>query len=70
MKAAIVTEDKRVCVEEKQLRPLNHGEALVQMEYCGVCHTDLHVKNADFGNVTGRVLGHEGIGKVIKLGKA
>ncbi|GGH46683.1 alcohol dehydrogenase [Paenibacillus silvae] len=69
MKAAIVTEDKKVRVEEKQLRPLNHGEALVQMEYCGVCHTDLHVKNADFGNVTGRVLGHEGIGKVIKLGE-
>ncbi|MCM3698230.1 alcohol dehydrogenase AdhP [Paenibacillus macerans] len=69
MKAAVVTKDQNVQIEDKQLRPLKHGEALVQMEYCGVCHTDLHVKNADFGDVTGRVLGHEGIGKVIELGE-
>lgn len=52
---------------DKQLRPLKHGEALVQMEYCGVCHTDLHVKNGDFGDVTGVVLGHEGVGKVVEV---
>lgn len=34
---------------------------------CGVCHTDLHVKNADFGDVSGIVLGHEGIGEVVKV---
>lgn len=67
MKAAIVTKDKKVSIEDKQLRPLKNGEALVQMEYCGVCHTDLHVKNADFGDVSGVVLGHEGIGKVIEI---
>jgi len=67
MKAAVVTKDKRVSVEEKQLRPIQYGEALVQTEFCGVCHTDLHVKNADFGDVTGIVLGHEGIGKVIEI---
>jgi len=69
MKAAVVTKDKSVSVEDKQLRPLEHGEALVQTEFCGVCHTDLHVKNADFGDVTGIVLGHEGVGKVIELGE-
>ena len=67
VKAAVVTKDKSVSVEDKQLRPLQHGEALVQMEYCGVCHTDLHVKNADFGDVTGVTLGHEGVGKVIEI---
>lgn len=67
MKAAVVTKDRRVSVEEKQLRPIQYGEALVQTEFCGVCHTDLHVKNADFGDVTGIVLGHEGIGKVIEI---
>lgn len=69
VKAAVVTKDKSVSVEEKELRPLKHGEALVQMEYCGVCHTDLHVKNADFGDVTGVTLGHEGVGKVIEIGE-
>ena len=67
MKATVVIKDKKVSIEEKVLRPLKHGEALVQTEYCGVCHTDLHVKNADFGDVTGVVLGHEGIGKVIEV---
>ena len=67
MKAAVVTKDHRVSVEDKVLRPIKHGEALVDMEYCGVCHTDLHVKNADFGDVTGTVLGHEGIGVVKEI---
>lgn len=67
MKAAVVSKEKTVSVVDKQLRPLKHGEALVQMEYCGVCHTDLHVKNGDFGDVTGVVLGHEGVGKVVEV---
>lgn len=67
MKAAVVSKEKTVSVVDKQLRPLKHGEALVQMEYCGVCHTDLHVKNGDFGDVTGIVLGHEGVGKVVEV---
>ncbi|GGG90303.1 alcohol dehydrogenase AdhP [Staphylococcus pragensis] len=67
MKAAVVTQDHKVSVENKELRQLEPGEALVQTEYCGVCHTDLHVKNADFGDVTGRVLGHEGIGRVVEV---
>ncbi|PNZ31870.1 Alcohol dehydrogenase [Staphylococcus petrasii] len=67
MKAAVVTQDHKVSVKNKELRQLEPGEALVQTEYCGVCHTDLHVKNADFGDVTGRVLGHEGIGRVVEV---
>jgi propanol-preferring alcohol dehydrogenase len=67
LKAAVVSKEKTVSVVDKQLRPLKHGEALVQMEYCGVCHTDLHVKNGDFGDVTGVVLGHEGVGKVVEV---
>lgn len=69
MKAAVVTHDHKVSVEDKEVRDLKPGEALVQTEYCGVCHTDLHVKNADFGDVTGVTLGHEGIGSVIKVGE-
>ncbi|TDV65745.1 alcohol dehydrogenase AdhP [Pseudomonas sp. LP_7_YM] len=68
MKAAVVGKDHRVEVVEKTLRPLKHGEALLQMQCCGVCHTDLHVKNGDFGDKTGVVLGHEGIGVVKEVG--
>ncbi|HFI0106095.1 TPA: alcohol dehydrogenase AdhP [Streptococcus suis] len=68
MKAVVVNpESTGVVVVEKELRPLEAGEALVQIEYCGVCHTDLHVAQGDFGKVPGRVLGHEGIGIVTEI---
>lgn len=52
MKAVVVNpESTGVVVVDKELRPLEAGEALVQIEYCGVCHTDLHVANGDFGKV-------------------
>lgn len=68
MKAAVVNQDHSVDVIEKTLRPLKHGEALLKMDCCGVCHTDLHVKNGDFGDATGIILGHEGIGIVKEIG--
>ena len=34
-----------------------------------MCHTDLHVKNGDFGEVPGITLGHEGIGVVSAVGE-
>jgi propanol-preferring alcohol dehydrogenase len=70
MKAAVVTHDHQVNVTEKTLRPLQHGEALLKMDCCGVCHTDLHVKNGDFGDKTGVILGHEGVGVVQQVGPA
>lgn len=68
MKAVVVNpESTGVAIEEKVLRPLETGEALVEVEYCGSCHTDLHVAHGDFGQVPGRVLGHEGIGIVKEI---
>lgn len=69
MKAAVVTKENngKVEIKEVSLRPLEAGEALVDVEYCGVCHTDLHVAHGDFGEVPGRVIGHEGIGIVKEI---
>lgn len=66
MKAAVVTPqcDGNVEIVEREIRPIGSGEALVEVEYCGVCHTDLHVAAGDYGKKPGRVLGHEGIGIV------
>lgn len=63
-KAIIANKEREAEVVTKKLRPLQAGEALLNMECCGVCHTDLHVKNADFGDKAGVTLGHEGIGVV------
>lgn len=58
MLSIVATSDKTAEVVEKKIRPLKPGEALLKMICCGVCHTDLHIKNADFGDVSGIVLGH------------
>ncbi len=61
MKAVVVNQASTgVEVVEHDLPKVGHGEALVKVEYCGVCHTDLHVAHGDFGQVPGRILGHEG----------
>ncbi len=60
MKAAVVTKDHHVDVTENTALT-ETWRSLLKMECCGVCHTDLHVKNGDFGDKTGVILGHEGI---------
>lgn len=70
MKAVVVNpESTGVEVVERDIPEIGHGEALVKVEYCGVCHTDLHVAHGDFSEVPGRILGHEGIGIVEKVGE-
>lgn len=59
--------DGYVDVKDVQLRELKSGEALVNMEYSGLCHTDVHCANGDFGKYPGRIIGHEGVGKVAKV---
>ncbi|WGE84914.1 alcohol dehydrogenase AdhP [Actinobacillus equuli] len=66
MRAAVVAPqcDGTVEIVERDIPEIKNGEALVEVEYCGVCHTDLHVAAGDYGKKPGRVLGHEGIGIV------
>ena len=49
-----------------------HGEVLVKLEACGVCHTDLHVWKGTVrpgsGKPPAQILGHEGIGRVVATG--
>ncbi|MBY7142048.1 alcohol dehydrogenase AdhP [Virgibacillus sp. NKC19-3] len=66
MKAAIVSAENpgKLDIVDVGAPKLTSGQALVDIEYCGVCHTDLHVAKGDFGEVLGRIPGHEGIGIV------
>ena len=68
MKAAVVNQTcTGVEIVEKDIPKIGTGEALVEVECCGVCHTDLHVAAGDFGKHPGRILGHEGIGIVKEI---
>ena len=54
----------------KKPSELATGECLIKMEYTGVCHSDLHIRNADWANKSKLPLigGHEGIGRVVAIG--
>jgi S-(hydroxymethyl)mycothiol dehydrogenase len=44
------------------------GEALVRIEACGVCHTDLHYREGGIGEDFPYLLGHEAAGRVESIG--
>jgi propanol-preferring alcohol dehydrogenase len=54
-----------------QPNDLKSGEALVKLEYSGVCHTDLHAMLGDWplDNKLPLIGGHEGAGTVVALGE-
>src|SRR6186713_2126057 len=56
-------------VQEVDLADPRPGEALVRLEACGVCHTDLYTASgADPSGYAPTVLGHEGAGVVERVG--
>jgi S-(hydroxymethyl)glutathione dehydrogenase/alcohol dehydrogenase len=56
-------------VQDVELADPKAGEALVRLEACGVCHTDLYAASgADPTGYTACVLGHEGAGVVEAVG--
>src|SRR6476659_8038753 len=54
-------ERREVCAHDVQ----------IEIQYCGVCHSDLHqIKNEWFPGIFPMVPGHEIVGKVKKVGSA
>ncbi|HVJ86003.1 MAG TPA: NAD(P)-dependent alcohol dehydrogenase [Caulifigura sp.] len=57
--------------QKVDLGPLGPDDVEVQVEHCGLCHSDLSVLNNEWGVSTfPAVLGHEVIGKVVAVGSA
>src|ERR1700737_3614501 len=76
MKAAILREFKGPLGLEEVVRPKPDAhEVLIEVEACGVCHSDLHVADGDWPQIvpiTKRplILGHEIAGHVVEKGSA
>ncbi len=71
-----------ISIKECAIEPLKDDEIRVEMIYAGLCGTDVHLinKDKDTGYIKssapmsipsdkGRRIGHEGVGRVIELGK-
>jgi propanol-preferring alcohol dehydrogenase len=75
MKAAILHEFKTaLSIEEVDQPEPGADEVLIEVEACGVCHSDLHVADGDWSQFAGIVkkpliLGHEIAGRVVKKGE-
>lgn len=52
------------------LRPIKEDEILIAVEACGICGTDIHCYRSDPFGLAPLVLGHEGTGTVLEVGKA
>ncbi|HEV1994473.1 MAG TPA: zinc-dependent alcohol dehydrogenase [Candidatus Acidoferrum sp.] len=74
MKAAVLQEFKKPLVIQEVARPTPGPEdILIEVEACGVCHSDLHVADGDWSQLAGIVkkpliLGHEVAGHVVEKG--
>jgi propanol-preferring alcohol dehydrogenase len=76
MKAAVLEEFKKPLEFGEVPRPaLQPNDVLLEVEACGVCHSDLHLADADWPQLAAitkmpLILGHEIAGRVVEKGAA
>lgn len=69
VRAAVLREfGKPMQIEEIELDPPGPGEIEVEIEAAGVCHSDLHYLQGDLQCPLPVVPGHEGAGRVLRVG--
>ncbi|KAF9442535.1 mannitol-1-phosphate dehydrogenase M1PDH1 [Macrolepiota fuliginosa MF-IS2] len=68
LKSPYTLETNWPVTQPSELKP---GQCLVKLEYTGVCHSDLHIRNVDWGRepIIPLVGGHEGVGVVVAIGE-
>ncbi len=69
MKAVVIEEPNDVVVKEVADPSPGAGEALVKVEACGICGTDIHVIRGEFAPTRYPIIpGHEFCGEVVAIG--
>ena len=68
-KVAMLTALERYEIKEFPIPELGDDDILVKVEGCGICGTDAHEFKKDPFGLIPVVLGHEGTGEIVKMGK-
>ena len=68
-RVAMLTQKERFDIQEYPIPEIGDDDVLVKVEGCGVCGTDAHEFKRDPFSLIPVVLGHEGTGEVVKMGK-
>lgn len=68
-RVAMLTEKEHFDIKEYPIPEIGDDDILVKVEGCGVCGTDAHEFKRDPFDLIPVVLGHEGSGEIVKMGK-
>ena len=68
MKAAVFIEPGRIVLDEKAVPDVGPGQALVRVTTTTICGTDVHILKGEYPVDRGRIVGHEPVGVIEKLG--
>ncbi len=68
-RVAMLVEKERYELKEYPLPEVGDDDILVKVEGCGICGTDAHEFKRDPFGLIPVVLGHEGTGEIVKMGK-
>ena len=68
-RAAMLTKLENYEIKEFPIPELGDDDILVKVEGCGICGTDAHEFKRDPFGLIPVVLGHEGTGEIVKMGK-
>jgi len=68
-RAAVLTGIEKVEIKEFPIPEIGDDDILVKVEGCGICGTDAHEYKRDPFGLIPVVLGHEGTGEIVKMGK-
>ena len=66
---AVLTGLEKIEIKEVPMPAVGDDDILVKVEGCGVCGTDAHEYKRDPFGLIPVVLGHEGTGEIVKMGK-
>ncbi len=68
-RVAMLTELEKYEIKEFPIPEVGDDDILVKIEGCGICGTDAHEFKRDPFSLIPVVLGHEGTGEIVKIGK-
>ena len=68
-RVALLTDKEKFEIREYPIPEIGDDDILVKVEGCGVCGTDAHEYKRDPFGLIPVVLGHEGTGEIVKIGK-
>lgn len=69
MRVAVLSDIEKLTIQERPKPELSAGEALVRVEYCGICGSDVHAYLHAVFFPIGTVMGHETSGVVVEVGE-